>query len=113
MSLGSKYKRVHDAIYAEQVGSFRFERKIATSRGTNNSPEFHASATFDPRGLRCAVGGVCPIFVDDVKLDWRQVNSECLMGLIRTEFENNNYLRRETKKKMTCWASKSSFTHDT
>lgn len=37
MSLGSKYERVHDAIYAEQVGSFRFERKIATSRGTQTA----------------------------------------------------------------------------
>ncbi len=64
-------------------------------------------------------GGVYLLFVGGVKLGKRQnssgaqVNSGCLMGLIRTEFENNNYLKSETEKKMTWWGSKSSFTHDT
>lgn len=31
-----------------------------------------------------------------------QVNSGSLMGLIQTEFENNNYLKCETGKKVTC-----------
>ncbi len=30
-----------------------------------------------------------------------KVNSACLMGLIRTEFENNNYLKGEAEE-MTC-----------
>jgi hypothetical protein len=50
-------------------------------------------------------GGVYLLFVGGVKLGKRQnssgaqVNSGCLMGLIRTEFENNNYLKSETEKK--------------
>jgi hypothetical protein len=105
---GQNQKRVHDAIYAERSAFPASNERSQRPRRRDIALILMLHLRLITRGcVAWRVAYIYPVTVYTVNSvsvrnsSGAKVNSACLMGLIRTEFENNNYLKGEGEE-MTC-----------